>query len=223
MALEKLTIDVEDGPAIEARFNPERYTVSKSVQVAEIGIPGLDSPIQQYVRGQAQKVSFELFFDTTEFGMADDVRDVREYTKEVHQLLRVKKKTHAPPRCRLTWGGEKLFTYETRYSPWCVLESVSEELTLFSPGGVPLRSKLTVSFREAWTIERQLEETRRESPDRTKLRTLGPRQTLSHLAAEEYGDPRLWRPIAEANQLDNPRLVAPGTTLEVPRLTGAEP
>jgi hypothetical protein len=223
MPFEKLTINVEGGKAIEARFNPERYTVTKSVQIAEIGIPGLDSPVQQYVRGQAQKVSFELFFDTTEFGMVDDVRDVREYTKEVHKLLRVRKDTHAPPRCWLTWGEEKLFTYETWHSPWCLLESVSEDLTLFSPGGVPLRSKLTVTFREAWSIEDQLTETKRESPDRTKLRTLGPRQTISHLAAQEYGNPRLWRPIAEANDLDNPRRVAPGTVLEVPRITGAEP
>jgi nucleoid-associated protein YgaU len=222
MPLEKLKIEVENGPTIEARFNPEKYTVSKSVQIAEIGIPGLDSPIQHYVRGQTQKVSFELFFDTTEFGMVDDVRDVRELTKAIHDLLRIRRATHAPPRCRLLWGDRKLFAYEANHSPWCLLESVSEELTVFSPTGLPLRAKLTVSFREAWTIERQLEETARHSPDRTKLRTLAPRQTLSHLANQEYGNPSLWRPIADANRLDNPRTVTPGTVLEVPRLVGGE-
>src|SRR5690349_10505935 len=104
MGLDKLTITPEIGSKIEARFNPERYTVTKSVQIAEITIPGLDSPAQQYVRGQSEKITFDLFFDTTEFGMLDDVTDVRTQTAKVYQLLRVQSHTHAPPRCKLTWG-----------------------------------------------------------------------------------------------------------------------
>jgi nucleoid-associated protein YgaU len=91
--------------------------------------------------------------------------------------------------------------------------------TLFSPSGMPLRAKLNVTFREAWTIEEQIKETPRHSGDRTKQRTLGLGKTLSHVAWEEYGDPGAWRPIAEANHLDNPRAVAPGMKLEIPRLT----
>ena len=68
MGLDRLTITPEIGSKIEARFNPERYTVTKSVQIAEITIPGLDSPAQQYVRGQSEKITFDLYFDTTEFG-----------------------------------------------------------------------------------------------------------------------------------------------------------
>jgi nucleoid-associated protein YgaU len=221
MPLEKLTITTEDGETIEARFNPERFTVSKGVQIAEITIPGLDSPAQQFVRGQSEKISFELWFDTTEFGMVDNVKDVRDQTLEIFKLMRVRSETHAPPRCILTWGeAGKLFSHGTRITPWCLLESVSEELMLFSPGGVPLRAKLTVSFREAWTIEEQLDETPRHTADRTKVRTLARGQTLSHLAWQEYGDPGRWRPIAEANDVSNPRTVAPGARLEVPRVEG---
>jgi hypothetical protein len=219
MALEKLTITPEGGRSIQARFNPERYTVNKSVQIAEIGIPGLDSPIQQFVRGQTEKITFELFFDTTEFGLVDGPTDVRTLTGKVYQLLKVQRETHAPPRCVLTWGeAGKLFSFGTKVSPWCLLESVSEEFTLFSPSGVPLRAKLNVTFREAWTIEEQIKETPRHSGDRTKLRTLGRGKTLSHVAWEEYGDPGAWRPIAEANHIDNPRTVLPGMALEIPRL-----
>jgi hypothetical protein len=221
MPLEKLTIWTEDFDPIEARFNPERYTVSKSVQIAEVGIPGLDSPVQQYVRGQSEKITFELFFDTTEFGMVDGVKDVRDDTGRVYQLLKVRSDTHAPPRCLLMWGeAGKLFSFGTSINPWCLLESVSQEFTLFSPGGVPLRAKLNVTFREAWTIEEQLVETPRHSADRTQVRVLESGQTLSHLAWKEYGDPGLWRPIAEANGVDNPRTVPAGRRLAVPRLEG---
>ena len=101
----------------------------------------------------------------------------------------------------------------------CVLESVTEEFQLFSPGGVPLRAKLNVSFREYKTIEEQLQEVPRHSGDRTKVRTLKPRQTLSALAWQEYGDAAGWRRIADANDIDNPRFVDPGTQLTVPKLT----
>ena len=38
-------------------------------QFAEIAIPGLDAPLQQFVRGQAEKLTLDLFFDTTDNGM----------------------------------------------------------------------------------------------------------------------------------------------------------
>jgi nucleoid-associated protein YgaU len=221
VALNNLTITPEGGKAIKARFNPERYTLNKAVQIAEIAIPGLDSPVQQFVRGQTEKVSFELFFDTTEFGTVDGVKDVRELTGEVYKLLKVTKETHAPPRCVLLWGeAGKLFSFGTSVSPWCLLESVNEEFTLFSPTGVPLRAKLNVTFREAWTIDEQLRETPRHSGDHSKARTLGPGQTLTHLAWQEYRDAGKWRPIAEANDLDDPLAVVPGQVLKVPRLSG---
>jgi nucleoid-associated protein YgaU len=218
--MEKLTIYPEIGEPIEARFNPERYTVNKSVQFAEIGIPGLDAPVVQFIRGQSEKITLELFFDTTEFGMVDDTKDVRELTLKVYELMRVNGDTHAPPRFVIEWGdGGKIFSFGTSISPWVVLESVSEELNLFSPQGVPLRSKLTCTFREAWTIDEQLQETPRHTSDRTKVRTLKRGQTLSHLAGVEYQDPGAWRLIADANALANPRRVPPGTRLLIPRAT----
>lgn len=217
MPLEKLTIFPENGGPIQALFNPERYTVSKSVQLAEVAIPGLDAPVVQYVRGQNEKITMELFFDTTDLGMVDSVTDVRTLTVQVYQLLKVDGNLHAPPRVQLAWGsGGQLTSYGATISPWLVLESVSEEFSLFSPGGVPLRAKLSVSFREAWTIEQQLQGTPRHSSDRTTLHRVVRGETLAHIADEELGDPTQWRLIADANDLDNPRLLTPGQVLIIP-------
>jgi hypothetical protein len=198
-----------------ALFNPERYTLNRGVQIAEIAIPGLDSPVLQFVRGQNEKITMELFFDTTEFGMVDNVKDVRKETSKIYALTKINGDTHAPPLCSLSWKG-RLFSFGWKAPSRCIVESVNEEFNLFSSTGVPLRAKLNVTFREYLTIEEQLKETPRHSADRRKLRILGRGKTLSHLAWEEYDDPGEWRPIAEANNLDNPRLVAPGTRLEVP-------
>jgi len=220
MALEKLAIVLETGTTIYAMFNPEKYTVSKSLQLAEVNIPGLDSPVVQYVRGQTEKISMELFFDTTDYGMADTVNDVRSLTTNVYRLLKVNGDLHAPTRVQLHWGnGGHMTSHGTKIDPWLVLESVSEEFNLFSPAGIPLRAKLTVSFREAWTIEQQLTETPRHSSDRTSVHRVVRGETISQIALAEYSDPEQWRVIADANLVDNPRKLTPGEQLTIPRNT----
>jgi hypothetical protein len=216
MKPEKLIIqNLETGEKLPVLFNPERYTLNRGVQIQEIPIPGLDSPVLQFVRGQNEKITMELFFDTTEFGMVDNVKDVRTETRKIYALTKINGETHAPPRCSLIWK-DRLFSFGWKATSKCLVESVNEEFNLFSPSGVPLRAKLNVTFREYLTIEEQLQETPRHSADRRKVRVLARGKTLSHLAAEEYDDPGEWRLIAEANDMDNPRLVAPGTSLQVP-------
>jgi nucleoid-associated protein YgaU len=220
MPLEHLTITPEKGQQIKALFNPEKYTISKSLQLAEIGIPGLDSPVVQYVRGQNEKISMELFFDTTDNGMTGNVTDVRSSTQAVYQLMKINQELHAPPRLYLTWGNSKQLTsYGAKNNPWLVLDSITEEFNLFSPDGIPLRAKLNVTFREAWTIDQLIQETNPHSGDRTKLYAVRRRDTLSQIAYAQYGDATAWRPIADANTLANPRLLDPGIVLTIPAIT----
>jgi LysM repeat protein len=217
MPLEKLTILPENNGPIRALFNPERYTVTKSVQFAELAIPGLDAPVVQFIHGQNEKISMELFFDTTDLGMVDPATDVRTLTAQVYQLLKVDGDLHAPPRVQLAWGSAgQLTSYGASISPWLVLESISEEFNLFSPGGVPLRAKLNVTLREAWTISQQLQATPRQSSDRTTLHRVVRGETLCQISYEVYGDPTQWRLIANANNLANPRLLTPGQVLTIP-------
>src|SRR5262249_4648181 len=162
--------------------------------------PGLDSPVVQYVRGQNEKISMELFFDTTDGGMVGDVTDVRDKTTPLYQLMKVDSELHAPPRVTLSWGDSgQLTSHGASIAPWLVLESISEEFNLFSPDGTPLRARLSVTFREAWTIDEQLQVTPRHSSDRTKLHQVQRGETISQIANMEYQDPHNWRPIAEAN------------------------
>ena len=121
MGLAKLTIEVVDDDAVdpprlprrlEAQFNPTEYTLSKGAQIAEIGVYGIDSPILQFVRGQNERLTLDLFFDTTtseseevttvEMGVG--AKDVRELTNPFYQLVKIQPKTHAPPRVEISWG-----------------------------------------------------------------------------------------------------------------------
>src|SRR5580658_5456324 len=195
MPFAKLTITTEDGSTqIPALYNPEKYTVNKGVQYAEIGIPGLDEPVLQFIRGQNEKVTLDLFFDTTEQGMVDNVVDVRTLTLPVYSLLKVDTNTHAPPRFTIEWGsGQSLFG-QGNTSSLCVMESMNEEFTLFAPTGEPLRAKLTVTIRMAATVTLQFQETPRNSPNRTTVVMVARGQNITDIAYQQYGDPTQWRP-----------------------------
>jgi hypothetical protein len=224
VAFHRLRIIPEVGDAFDVAFNPEKYSLNKGVQFAEIAVPGLDSPVLQFVRGQNEKITFELFYDTTEKGMVDNVTDVRTQTVKVYDLLKILPKTHAPPRCKLRWGtGGQLFSFGSSLDPRCVLESVTEEFNLFSPDGVPLRARLNVTFREYKTIEEQVKENPRHSADRTKVVTVRRGQTLALISWQQYGDATQWRRLADANGLDNPRLLSPGASLRIPRAVPGSP
>jgi hypothetical protein len=213
-------IEVLDKEAIDASrglkanfpvlFNPSEYTLAKGAQIAEIGIPGIDSPLLQFVRGQNEKLTLDLFFDTTESGLDENATDVRTLTKGFYQLVKIQPKTHAPPRVRFYWGQGLSFK--------AIVESVQQKFNLFNPVGVPLRATLTVSFREYKTLEEQIQELNLQSSDVTKRRVVRKGDTLNRIAAEEYGDPHLWRPIADQNQaiLPDPRRLTPGMVLEIP-------
>jgi hypothetical protein len=221
MPFAKLTIITEDGSTeIDALYNPEKYSVNKGVQYAEIGIPGLDEPVLQFIRGQNEKVTLDLFFDTTEQGMVDNVVDVRTLTLPVYSLLKVDTDTHAPPRFSIEWGsGQSLFG-QGNTSSLCVMESMNEEFSLFAPTGEPLRAKLTVTIRMAATVTLQFQETPRNSPNRTTAVMVVRGQNITDIAYQQYGDPTQWRPIADANSIANPRFLDAGTTLTVPSLPG---
>lgn len=91
---------------IPVQFNPTELTYDKSAQIAEISIPGLDSPLQQFVRGQTEKLTMDLFFDTTDGGMGKQVTSVTEWTDKVYQLVKIEPKRHAPPLCTFVWNDQ---------------------------------------------------------------------------------------------------------------------
>jgi Contractile injection system tube protein/LysM domain len=221
MALEHATVEILDRDAIDpgrglfrfipVQFNPTELSLAKGAQIAEITIPGLDSPILQFIRGQTQTLKLELFFDTTAGGMNDPVVDVRSRTNSFFELVRIQPKTHAPPRIKVVWGAGLSFK--------AIVESVDQKFTLFSPGGVPLRATLSVSLREYKTLEEQLAELNLQSADHTRARTVVEGDTFASIAGQEYGDPRAWRRIADANPaIDDPTDPPPGSQVEVPRV-----
>jgi Contractile injection system tube protein len=208
--LDRDVLDPEKGllPFIPVQFNPTEYTLAKSAQIAEIAIPGIDAPIQQFIRGQTEKLTLELYFDTTDLGRDETAVPVDTLVRPVDELVRIQPRTHAPPRVCVTWGLGLSFR--------AIVESVQRRYTLFSPLGVPLRATVSVTFRGYRTLDEQLAELNLQSSDHTSARAVSGRSTLSRIAGEELGDPREWRAIADENPGVDPLSPAPGTVLTIP-------
>lgn len=220
LAADLTTVEAE----IAVSYNPKEIQLSKQVQLAEVGIPGLDSPILQFVRGQAETLNLELFFDTTDAGTAGrGVVPVTERTDQFYQLVKINKHLHAPPVCRFVTGdgfpGSQMdshWTTQARDDFTCLVESIQQRFTLFSPDGVPLRAQLTVTLKEFKTLDEQISQIDFQSPDFTKTHVVQQGETLNAIAHQAYGDSARWRDIAAHNSVDDPLDVAPGTILTLP-------
>lgn len=210
---------------LPVQFNPTEFSLAKGAQIAEIAIPGIDNPILQFVRGQNEKVTLELFFDTTDSGTGATAQPVTQRTNEFYALVKMSGDEHAPPRCRFGWGTEfpglinqAGRTIGHRMAFDCIVESVQQKFTLFSPAGVPLRATLSVSLREYVTLETQLQQLNLQSSDHTRVHVVQRGETLPAIAHQAYKDPAQWRLIADANRLLHPRAIQPGMVLELPPL-----
>ena len=256
---------------ISVQYNPTEYTLDKAVTLGEVAIPGLDAPVQQYVRGNAEKLTFDLFFDTTEKGTGPGAVSVTTETDKIYQLIKIEPERHAPPILTFIWNdkfpgssiggapgaaagaGAGAITGavagaaasavdaavaatgsvgatvaaaagaamggQSRNGFRCVLESVKQKFTLFSPDGIPLRATLTVSLREYRTFNDQFDQISPRSPDRTHSHVTAQSDRLSAISNTYYENSDNWRVIASANGIEDPRRLAIGSILTIPRLT----
>ncbi|KST62199.1 CIS tube protein [Mastigocoleus testarum] len=208
MALEKAFILAGNGDLsrkeIEVLFNPTEYSLETSNQFQRTAVPGTATPATQFVNGNTQTLTMDLFFDSYERG-----EDVRSYTTQVTSLLDIDPILHAPPICEFRWGS---------LSFRATLEQVNQTFTLFLESGVPVRATLSVTFKEYKTLSEQIQGVRKESSADTKRIIPKQGDSLWMIANKEYKDSSLWRLIANANKISNPRLLTVAQELIVPVL-----
>lgn len=219
MALTRVVIKTDANETIEASaetrifFNPNQYTLQKRVNWKESKARGLDLPQVQFDSGGSRTLSLSLQFDSYE---NTSNKDVRRFTKQIAKLAEVAEGKDRPPVCTLTWGPTMDAYAGLPFTG--VMESITQKFTMFLEDGTPVRATLDVQFKEVKDPERQLRETRRHrnSPLQARTRVVKQGDSLWSIANEEYKNPARWRPIAEANQIINPRELKPGQVLIIP-------
>jgi nucleoid-associated protein YgaU len=155
--------------------------------------------------------------------MGPGATSVTTLTDRVYELVKIEPSRHAPPICSFLWNksfpGADISPHtknQRRTEFQCVVESIKQKFTLFSPEGVPLRATLSLTLREYKTLDEQLRQLNLSSPDRSHSHVMQQGETLSSLASRYYRKSEEWRPIAEANNIEDPRRLATGTFLTIP-------
>lgn len=221
--LKKATITVLDGrnkgKVVSALFNPVEYSFERSNSYKATPVPGLGAPLLQFVNGECDTLSMELFLDDFTDPQGPTSRErpepepVTSRLRDLTALLEIDRNLHAPSPVRFNWGPMEFSA---------VIEKLGRKVTMFHPDGTPARATLNVSFKEYRTLRQQLEDPRRQSADKTKRRVVVGRDALWLIAAREYGDPAEWPRVALANDLDDPREIAPGDWLLLPPTEAAD-
>jgi nucleoid-associated protein YgaU len=216
------------GSPMPVQYNPNTLTLEKSPKYAEIAIPGLDAPIQQFIRGQAETLTVDLFFDSSDSGMDSNATSITKRTDQFYSLVKVASATHAPPVCQFTWNGH--FSGDTlpgtdagqlRHTFVGIVSKIKQVFSLFNPDGVPLRATLSLTITEYRPLDKQLEELNLLSVDHTRSHVVADGETLSSVAWDYLDDPARWRHLADSNTIDDPRRIAVGSSLTVPAILPA--
>ncbi|TJZ91297.1 hypothetical protein FA743_12300 [Paracoccus gahaiensis] len=211
------------GPPMMLDYAPSELAFSKSAQFAEVAIPGLEQPLLQFVRGDAETLNLELFFDSTQDGTGPAAVAVTQKVEAFHKLVQIQGDLHAPPLVKVSWGddfpGTAMGATETAGETFtAVVLSVARRFSLFSPDGKPLRATVTLALKHYATVAEQVAAINYQSADHTRIHVVSEGETLPLIAFDAYADAAKWRLIALHNGLRDVRDLTPGDRLELPPL-----
>jgi len=203
---------------VECAFNPQSYTVSKTNIWNFKPTTGTDLPDGEFGGGLPRRTNLSLLLDVSLLAPDQSVKDT------CNKLLKMMETDgggggggSAPPFVTFRWGSVDL--------PKSVPVSISIQYVLFHPNGEPIRATVDLELAQAekastasgsGTNQGQNPTTRAMSGLRVHRVRDG--DSLPSIAFDAYGDPTRWRPIAEANSIDNPLSLRRGSELPIPRL-----
>jgi len=218
---------VNPDKATVVQFNPDSLKVSFANQVASPSGSGDQNGPQarQFVGAGTTKLSVTLYFDVTSelpTGLSP-VNDVRKLTQRVAYFItpigepKANPKKFIPPAVRFIWGS---FQFDG------IMESMEETLELFSFEGRPLRASVAIALTQqkitAFSFNPANDPpaaTRRGGPPPgTSPVTEAPaNSTVQSLAANQPGggSGADWQSIAQANGIENPRMLKPGQLIDL--------
>lgn len=208
-----IATDPKNGSVItdlECLFNPTDYTFAKKNTWKTDALKGNQVPKADFQGGGITTMTFQLFFDTYDKGT--DVRT--DCTDKLLTMMKIvssdsSKNVGQPPYVEFHWGETWSFKG--------VVTSVDLKFTLFTPNGTPVRATANVGLQQALDEKIYAGQNPTSGGDGARAsRLVQPGDTLDLIAYQEYGDPTMWRLLAGANQLEDPRALRSGQRLVIP-------
>ena len=216
----KAQLQIEGSAPFDVLFNPTEYSISKSNEWKYDKVKGNSLPEAQFGGGNPRELSLNLMLDASLLGKTQHIRGI---TDDLFKMMEVPggsaggSSTAAPPFITFTWGGETTFK--------SVCTSLTVAYKLFRPNGDPIRADVKMTLKQAAPASTASSTGANRGTNPTTRADAGhgvhrvkDGDSLPSIAYAAYGDPTRWRPIAEANGIDNPLSLRRGSELTIPRL-----
>lgn len=195
--------------SVEFQFNPKEVTLAKSAKwKRDAERNAKKSAAPQFQGAEPCKLSLEMFLDATGTHDGSVVATVEKlFDCCVPTAASQTDNKAVPPLVTFVWGSITSFP--------AFISSVSAKYTLFSADGTPIRAICTVQ------LEEMPGENGKQNPTSGSLavrrvHTVIVGDSLASVAYATYGDPTLWRALADFNDIDDPLRVPIGTVLLLP-------
>lgn len=217
--------EIESDTWVKVQFNPETLKVSFANQLQTPSGAGdqSGSPGRLFVGAGTTKLAVQLWFDVSAPQADPAENDVRRLTQKVAFFItpqedKQDKKKLVPPAVRFLWGS---FQFDG------IMESMEESLELFSPEGRPLRASVTLGLTQQKITKFVFHDVppgadQDNSPAGTRPMTEAPEGATVQGLASSQGNGSEWQSIAAANNVENPRMLAPGQPLDMNRRSRIE-
>ncbi|MGW2700720.1 CIS tube protein [Streptomyces sp. NPDC001340] len=201
---------------LNLQFNPSTLELRKTTEWrrSPSRMAG-QSALPEFVGSGPRELSLEVFLDATATHDNSVELAVEKLMKAcVPTPASLGRKKPASPWVRFEWGTARTTAFDG------VLSSLSVTYTLFDVDGKPLRATCALSIEEA-SVDPPGQNPTSGARTARSTHTVVAGDSLALLAWREYGDATAWRAIAEANEIDDPMALVPGTELVVPALRDA--
>jgi nucleoid-associated protein YgaU len=199
-------------------FNPTDITMARKSSTSTTAAPGKGGSRNTTKKVNAStitlaKVVFEgmttkLRCDTLLTWMNPDAGFLGQFLN----VITGKNLKTQPPELTFQWGPPMIgFMYTVK------MTSCTVKYTRFTSAGIPCRAEVGMTLSEIPTLLGTLP----QNPTSGGLtgrrgHTVGHGETLQSIATANYGNPNLWRRIAEVNGIQDPSRVRPGATVYLP-------
>lgn len=161
---------------------------------------------QQYTGSQPASMTMTVWFDQSfepDGDISDEIDQLQNWTCPTERVTSGAKN---PPRVTFTWGSLQFVGH---------IQSLTITYKLFGTGGQPVRAEAQITITENPSAVPGGNPTSGGVSGR-RVHVMSAGDSLQSIAYTEYGSPGHWRVLAEANGIDDPLRVAPGTTLLIP-------
>jgi hypothetical protein len=207
---------IPPGPTIKFPYNPGKYTIKTEGNWINKHQPSSPGPTALWGGLSAPELDMDMLLDY----FSQPPTDVPVIIMQLKQLilpsaLSKAKRSPCPPICIVGWGPNIIFDQ-------AYVRNVRVEYQRFLLG-VPVRANVIIHL-QAVPLPAPLGPQNPTSGGLAtrRTRTVVEGDTLASIAHEEYGAPKNWRALAEANNVDDPMRVKVGTVLTVPDQTEAD-